>query len=227
MKVYYRISDAGYNKVKFETATKRRCLFNFLENWIPDEVTVLMDRVNPETKEFLLTYRDVAGLDVQEIDGGSSAQSFRIAYEMALQLPDEEIVYLVEDDYWHLPFSRRCLLEGIQRADYVTLYDAPDKYVSTNGADETKVLLTASSHWRLTNSTTCTFASRVSQLKEDYPTWKNFCFAAWDQRHTHDFECFSELRSIGRTLISPIPSLSTHCEPNWKAPLIDWEEELK
>jgi hypothetical protein len=237
MKVFYRISDNGYNKVKFATATKRRCLFNFLENWIPDEVTVLMDKVVPETKEFLLNYRDVAGLDVQEIEGGSSAQSFRIAYEKALQLPDNEIVYLVEDDYWHLPFSRTCLLEGIERAHYATLYDAPDKYVAgirggnplipEDGADPTKVFLTKSTHWRLTNSTTCTFASTVEQLREDYEVWKKWCFPTPETTHPHDFQCFLELRSLGRALVSPIPTLSTHCEPAWSAPLIDWEEEMK
>ena len=236
MKVIYRISDNGYVKTKFERATKKRCLFNFLENWIADEVTVLVDRVIPETKQFLEDYRDIAGLDVQFIDGGSSAQSFRIAFERALELPDDEVVYLVEDDYWHLPFSRRILLEGIERADYVTLYDAPDKYIPASkggnpfidddGADVTKVILTPSSHWRLTNSTTCTFAAKVSTLKADYETWKKWCFPTHEEKHPHDFQCFLALRESGRSLISPLPTLSTHCELMWAAPLIDWEKEM-
>jgi hypothetical protein len=237
MKCLYRISDNGYNKVKFASASKKRCLFNFLENWIPDEVTVLMDKVTPETKEFLETYRDVAGLDVREIEGGSSAQSFRIAFEMALELPDDEIIYLVEDDYWHLPYSRQILLEGIERSHYVTLYDCPDKYVPASrggnplipddGADITKVILTKSSHWRLTNSTTCTFAAKVKTLREDYPIWKQLCFPTPETTYPEDFKCFLTLREKGRTLISPVPTLSTHCEPAFAAPLTDWEKELQ
>lgn len=236
MKVLYRISDGSYVKERFAQATKRRCLFNFLENWLPEEVTILADKVSDETREFLEMYRDTASIDVQFIQGGSSAQSFRIAYEMALELPDEEVVYLVEDDYWHLPFSRRCLLEGIERADYVTLYDAPDKYVPASkggnplidedGADVTKVILTASTHWRITNSTTCTFAAKVKTLRADYKTWKEFCFATPNVSHPNDFPCFIDLRGQGRSLISPLPTLSTHCEPAWKAPLIDWEKEM-
>ncbi len=237
MKVIYRISDNGYVKSKFDRATKERCLLNLLTNWLKEEVTVLVDKVTPETQQFLEDYRDIAGVDVQFIQGGSSAQSFRIAYEKALELSDDEVVYLVEDDYWHMDFSRRILLEGIQRAHYVTLYDHPDKYIPAShggnpfieedGADVTKVFLTESSHWRLTNSTTCTFASTVGVLREDYDVWKKHCFATPEQTHPHDMHAFLALREKGRALISPIPSLSTHCEPMWKAPLVDWEKEMQ
>src|SRR4051812_35526486 len=129
MKCLYRISDNGYAKVKFPRATKKRCLLNFLEHWPLEEVTVLVDKVVPETKQWLEEYRDLTGLDVKFIEGGSSAQSFRIAMETSLQLPDDEQVYLVEDDYWHLTHSRRVLLEGLERSHYVTLYDCVDKYI--------------------------------------------------------------------------------------------------
>lgn len=236
MKVIYRISDNGYKKLKFEKATKQRCLLNFLTGWPVEEMIVLADKCIPATRQYLEDYKDFTGLDVRDIQGGSSAQGFRIAIETALELPDDEVVYLVEDDYWHLDHSRRILLEGIERADYVTLYDAPDKYVPArfggnpfiedDGADPSKVILTKSSHWRLTNSTTCTFATTVRTLREDFYIWKSFCFATPEQTHPHDFQCFLKLRENGRTLISPLPSLSTHCEPNWAAPLIDWETEM-
>jgi hypothetical protein len=237
MKCIYRLSDNGYNKPKFENATKRRCLLNFLTQWPVEEITVLYDRCSQATLDFLRGYHDVSGLEIEEIDGGSSAQGFRIAVERALRLPDSEIVYLVEDDYWHLDYSRQCLLEGIERADYVTLYDAPDKYVPASrggnpfieddGADPTRVILTKSSHWRMTNSTTCTFATTVGTLRDDLDVWKAHCFSSPAQTHPNDFPCFLELRNNGRALISPIPSLSTHCEPLWKAPLIDWESEIQ
>jgi hypothetical protein len=234
---FYRISDNGYQKVKFPKATKKNCLLNFLTEWSVSEVRVLVDRCIPATRQFLHEYADLTSLHVEDIDGGSSAQSFRIAYEKALELDDTEVVYLIEDDYWHLNSSRSMLLEAIERAEYVTLYDAPDKYVPASqggnpyidedGADETKVILTQSRHWRLTNSTTCTFAARVGTLREDYEVWKQFCFATPDQKHPHDFQCFLELRSRGRSLVSPIPTLSTHVEPNWAAPLVNWDVAME
>lgn len=228
MKVFYRISDNGYVKEKLPNATKKNCLLNFLEQWPKEEITVCMDKCTPETTEFLMEYRDTAGLHVVPIEGGSSAGSWRVVAEMALELPDDEIVYFVEDDYLHLDGSRQGILEAIERADYVTLYDAPDKYVPAryggnpliedDGADSTRVILTKSRHWRLTNSTTMTFAVKVRTLREDMPIWKQFT----DGTHPHDFQCFLELRKAGRALVSPIPSLSTHVEPVWLAPLINW-----
>lgn len=234
MKVLYRISDNSYVKPKMENATKQRCLLNFLVQWPLEEVIVFVDKVKPETRQFLDEYADLTGLQLINIDGGSSAQSFKIVMDYALTLPDDETVLLQEDDYLHLDGSRRALLEAIERSDYVTLYDAPDKYIPASqggnpliddtGSDITRVILTPSCHWRLTNSTTCTFASKVKTLREDYDVWKAGCFATPEQSHPHDFPTFLKLREQGRTLISPIPTLSTHAEPMWQAPLIDWSK---
>jgi hypothetical protein len=233
MKVLYRISDNGYVKPKFENATKQRCLLNFLTQWPLEEIVVFVDRCVEPTLDFLNDYAEMTGLQLQMIpadQGGSSAASWRFVRDYALTLPDDEVVYFVEDDYLHLDLSRTCLLEGIERSDYVTLYDAPDKYIPASrggnplieddGGDPTKVILTPSRHWRLTNSTTMTFACKVQTLREDNPIWTKYTNGA----HPNDFECFLDLRSSGRSLISPLPTLSTHCEPAWAAPLIDWTQ---
>src|SRR5574338_1053956 len=109
MKVLYRISDNGYVKPKFERATKRACLENFLMQWPTDEVTVFVDKVTPETQEFLEFYELTMGLKLIPIAGGSSAGSWRIVQNYALNdFPDSEIVYFVEHDYCHLNGSRQC-----------------------------------------------------------------------------------------------------------------------
>lgn len=136
---------------------------------------------------------------------------------MAVQEPDDEVVYLVEDDYLHRDGATRIILEGIDRADYVSLYDHPDKYMipSPNplvkeGGEETRVILTASTHWKFTNSTTMTFAARARTLKEDQQVMRQCC-----QRPDMplDFQMFMLLGQNGRRLISPIPGKATHCDP--------------
>lgn len=224
MKVLYRISDGSYKKERFPHATKQGCLENFLKHFPSEEVTVYADNVKDETYEWIKTYN----LEVIRTNGGSSAAGFRIVLSEAVKLAESEIVYFVEDDYFHLQNSRNILLEGLDRAHYVSLYDHVDKYIPASmggnpyidedAAEVTKVFLTKSTHWKLTNSTTMTFATRVSTLIEDKEIWEQFTVGTYPR----DFDCFIHLRERGKTLATPIPGYSTHCEPRWAAPLIDW-----
>lgn len=224
MKVLYRISDGSYKKERFTHATKKGCLENFLKHFPSEEITIYADNVKDETYDWIMSY----GMDVVRTNGGSSAAGFRIVFDEALKLPENEVVYFVEDDYLHLQNSRSILLEGLERSHYVSLYDHMDKYIPANmggnpfidddAAEVTKVLLTKTTHWKLTNSTTMTFAVKVSTLKEDEGIWRKYTSGTYP----NDFKCFLELREMGRTLITPIPGYSTHCEPRWAAPLIDW-----
>lgn len=225
MKIYYRISDGSYKKNRLRHATKKGCLENFLKHFPKEEIIIYADNVKDDTYNWLSTYE----CELVRSNGGSSAGGFRIVMEAALQLPPEEIVYFMEDDYLHLTDSRKILLEGLTRAHYITLYDHPDKYIPAehggnplidlDAAEETKVFRTNSRHWKLTNSTTMTFATTVQTLMEDQEVWRKFTAGTYP----HDFNCFIELRNMGRTLASPIPTLSTHCEVEWVAPFIDWD----
>ena len=225
MKILYRISDGSYKKERFPHATKKGCLDNFLKHFPKEEVTIYADNVKDETYQWLQEYE----CEILRTNGGSSAAGFRIVMEAALQLPDNESVYFVEDDYFHLPNSRTVLLEGLERSHYISLYDHRDKYIPASmggnpsieddAAELTKVFVTNSVHWKLTNSTTMTFATKVITLKEDAEIWKKYTSGTYPQ----DFKCFLELRENGRTLATPIPGYSTHCEPMWASPLIDWE----
>jgi hypothetical protein len=226
MKIFYRLSDGSYKKERFTHASKKVCLENFLKHFPDEEITIFADNVKDETFVWLQTY----GIDLKRTNGGSSAAGFRIVFEEALKLPDDEIIYFVEDDYLHLENSRQILIEGLERAHYVTLYDHADKYIpaiiggnpfiEADGSEETRVFLTKNRHWKLTNSTTMTFATIVGTLREDEISWRRYTAGTYPQ----DYQCFLELRDKGRTLASPIPSLSTHCEPRWAAPLIDWTQ---
>jgi len=249
MQIFYRLSDGSYPKLRFDKATKEGCLTNFLShfNELGDNVMLLLDNVKDETYE---KFSDIAlryngtpdrptgyNITVRRSSAGSSAASFRLVFEEALKLDDREQVYFVEDDYIHLLGARNTLVEGLGKAPYVTLYNHPDKYIPASkggnpligedGAEETKVFVTDSSYWMLTNSTTMTFASWVYILQQDADVWSKYTQGTYP----FDMNIFLELRQKGRALIQPIPTKSTHAMPEWAAHLHgtkfqNWEDVI-
>lgn len=233
--VIYRLSDNGYNKPKFHHASKLHCLENCLSQFDINNVHLFVDETNlcSTTKEQIeqIDQSRFFG-DLQYYVGGSSAGSWRYVLDYTLKnfTGRSDVIYFLEDDYLHLPNSANCILEGLAIADYVSLYDHNDKYIpSTRGGNPyigndagelTKVFRTASTHWKLTNSTTMTFATTIETLRYDESTWREFTTGT----HPNDFGCFIKLRELGRSLITPIPGLSTHCEPAWASPGIDWNK---
>ncbi len=213
----YRICDLRDGRTKIARITKRRCFENFVAVFGTERLTVVADNCRPET----VAYLEKFSADIHRTALGNSA-SFRYALDLALKLPRQDSVYLVEDDYLHRPGGPVFLREGLERADYVSLYDHADKYANPSpnplvrdGGETVRVLLTASTHWKQTNSTTMTFAARVQTLIEDAPVLRKYCRPAVPV----DFFLFHELMGRGRTLITPIPGRATHCD-HYPSPFI-------
>jgi hypothetical protein len=232
IKSIYRISDGERSKEHFTFATKEVCLNNFLKVFQPskDDLVVLADNVKDGTWETIQTL-PFNSIRTQLNNAGSWRYA---AFEIALKsFTEDQVVYFIEDDYLHLPGSPQALLEGLEIADYVSLYDHKDKYLNVNeggpnpfvqsGGELTRVVRTKCAHWKVTNSTTMTFAATVKVLRQDRNIW---------DRHTrgrtpNDFSAFMDLACRSRRLITPIPSYSTHCEPAFAAPGIDWASVAK
>jgi len=233
MKVYYRISDVGYKKVKAPYINNENCLRNFIKNFLnnnTEDIIVLADNVCESTYNMIKSYIPID--NIIQCNKGSGAQTFNVVLDMALKLNDNEIVYFVENDYVHRPNSKKILEEGFEiGANFVCLYDHPDKYINgteggnpqvENGGEYTQVFLSDSCHWKLTNSTTMTFASRVKTLRTNESILRKWTSGTYPE----DYKMFLELRDNGHALISPIPSYSTHGDLPWMSPLINWEKEL-
>ena len=223
MKLIYRISDTGYNKVKPNYINNENCLKNTTLYFKEADWLVIADNISTSTEEMILKYQS----NIQKVSIGNGAGTFNLALDEALKLEDNEIVYFLENDYLHKPGSDKILVEGIKLgADYVALYDHPDKYQDgTNpevegGGEVTKVFLSESCHWKLTNSTTMTFAAKVKTLRKDESTLRKWTSTT----HPHDFQMFLELRDRGRSLITPIPGYATHGETAWLSPLTNWND---
>jgi len=232
--LFYRISDAGYKKVKPDYITKENCLANAVAEFPLDQVTwhVLADNVCEETYQMILKY--IPDEQIERVTIKNGAGTFQKVFEEAVKLADDRLVYFLEDDYMHAPGTLQFLKEAAQKnyTDYFTLYDHPDKYdmdedcispFSNHGGEDTKVFWCGTRHWKLTNSTTMTFAAFADIIKRDKGT-----FWRWTSgQHPFDFELFNDLRiSKGALLSNPIPSLSTHGEILFTAPGVKWEENV-
>jgi hypothetical protein len=226
MKIIYRISDSGYNKVKPNYINNEACLLNALDTFSTEkhDWLVIADNVSEATKQMLERYV----LNIKYVSVGHGAGTFNLALDEALQLANEEVVYFLENDYLHKLNSDKIIKEGLELgASFVSLYDHPDKYLPPSqggnpycegGAEDTRVYLTESTHWKITNSTTMTFASTVSSLKRTEPTLRKYTQGTYPE----DFKMFLDLREQGELLISSIPGYSTHGETAWLTPLTDW-----
>jgi len=228
MKIIYRISDAGYSKVKPDYINNESCLKNAFKVFKDCDWSIIADNVSEDT--FKMIQRCTSYSKILQASEGSGAQTFNLALDQALQYDDEEIVYFIENDYLHKEESKQIIEEGFDLgASFVTLYDHPDKYLDPSrggnkycqgGAEDTRVYLSKSSHWKITNSTTMTFAAKVKTLREVEPLLRKHTTGTYPR----DFDMFMELRENNRILISSIPGYATHGETNWLTPLVEWNK---
>ena len=226
MRIIYRISDAGYNKVKPDYINNEKCLANATKEFDDSIWSVIADNVSSDTNDMIQKYvtRDC----ILYTEKGNGAATFNLALDEALTYDDDEIVYFIENDYLHKPGSQKIIQEAFELgAAFVSLYDHPDKYMVPSkggnpycegGAEDTRVYLTDSCHWKITNSTTMTFAAKVSTLKRTEETLRKWT----SESHPNDFQMFLDLRAQKELLITPIPGLATHGETAWLSPFCKW-----
>ncbi len=251
--VIYRISDKGHPKPKLPNAGKGDCLINAVNEFGAENFHVIADNCTEATLDVLRS----TGLSLEVTANGNSGTCRHIFNEVINRYAPDDFVYLLEDDYLHLPGSRAALTEGLAIADYVTLYDHPDMYhpdgkgmnpLVHDDMPKSSIYLTAHTHWRSTVSTTMTFAARVQTLIEDRDVFikncqgnipadfgifatltgqddlneaRRFMQRGWDDLASVVVSNYLSERKK-RLLISPLPSLATHAEPDYLAPLIDW-----
>ena len=224
LNVFYRFSEEKPGaKPRPEGFCKRKCLENFLECFPTSKVNLVADGVTDET--FAWLSGKVKTIERTEMKSGGKVFC-HVLRRIMKELKPDELVYLVEDDYMHLPGSEEVLKEGLGVADYVTLYDCPDKYIDhmtlsqfdgtrrviDGGGEIGRILQTIPSfnHWKETGSTTLTFATKAGNLTRDYVTMFKWSFQSGDFNMFHDL-----IHVNGRRLISSVPGLATHCHLPW------------
>lgn len=234
MKVIYRFSDAAQkgkhgealNKARYRNFNKRAIIKHFIDTFGVDKsnITVIADNTTDESYDYLTSL--LPKEQVIRIDVKSGAFSFLYAAKYAMDnYTGDTVVYLVEDDYLHLPGSASILMEPFERfheISYATLYDHPDKYMPSwqggKNGENTRVIRSNSVHWKYTAYTTMTFACRVRTMREDFDKYNYYCHTGYP----NDIELFQDL-TRSKVLVNCIPGYSTHYEAGWYSIGVHWD----
>lgn len=126
----------------------------------------------------------------------------------------EELHYIVEDDYLHIPGAVRILQENLKNWNgFAVSYDYPDRYANMV---DCKILLGLDRHWRTINSSTMTVLAKGK-------TWLQYVSKLEQAAPTSNDKVFEELY-LKTPCISPLPSISAHMTDRHLSPLVDWSK---
>lgn len=223
-----KFSSNSANKPRPSFFTREGCFNSFLNTMDEDcELTVCFDGIVSGSGHFLENPKYNDKFNLVEKNGGNDGKSFLNLLETAIEsnFADDDIIYFVEDDYLHNIGWTKILKEGFKfiDVDYITLYDHNDKYFFPMYEELlAKVGVTPSVHWKTIPNTTNTYACFGKTLRRDYSIHVKYCDIVGGL--TRDFDKFAQFIREGKTLINPLPGYSTHCEPQFMSPVINWEE---
>lgn len=168
-------------------------------------------------------------LNFYHINAKSDYESFKKTFEIIRDsdIKDDEIIYLLENDYLHVKNWDIDVEEFIKinKDSYLSLYDHNDKYFEENSDLYSKIIVSQTHHFRTTPSTCGSFIATKKTLIEDYFVHYNSpeitkVFSNMPVDHAK----FLLIKSLkNRDVYTPIPGLSTHCLRNLLSPTIKWE----
>ena len=225
MKVLYRFHDKENYKVKEPYLNKIDTLNHFFKIFKENDIYIVADNIQDSTYEYLKTL--ISENKIIRISLGGH-KSFLFSAEYCISYFDnDDKIYFAEDDYIYTKDAPKILEDGLDIAEYVSGYDHPDKYINHNeggdnpfvkyGGEETRVILSKSRHWKLTNSACMTFGTKVKTIKMDIEIYR---------LQIYDFPMWRDLiENKNRRLISCIPAVSSHGETKYLSPFIDWKKE--
>jgi len=237
--VVYRAAPVGNKRARPPGFSKWNCLLSFLRaaDACPSvNLQFVCDGPVPEEVGRVMA----AFGSVERLGGVGNSSSYRhvVARMAKLDGDADDVGYLCEDDYLHLPNALQALEAA--RADltfgtYLSLYDHPDRYRRVDDLQPAgrAVELWGQRHWRAVESTAMTFGASLATIRAD-----RFLLdlAARFTHYPHDRAMWRVLQGLGvrrpvgwfrrprRRLLSTVPGLATHMEIDGLSAGVDWKE---
>lgn len=202
------------------------CFKNFLktiEKWESVTLHVVFDTSRGHLEDNWIFKYQQENIIFHEIEGGSmdkaAMEMYKIAKELSEDMNEDDLFMFQENDYkfqdWVSDIHALYRYFGDQ-LNYVSLYDHADKYMSNVYPDlVSKIVTTSFRHWRTTPSTCGSYICTKKIFLEDYEIHTNVI-------GDHNKWVYLN-QEKGRFLLTPIPSLSTHCMDGLLSPCINWD----
>ena len=186
-----------------------------------DRVILIVDEVSSETLNFMLETCSTSKLEIVQVPKHpwEIHQHTIVLFEVLekySELFPEELHYIVEDDYLHVPNSIIILEQTLKNWPYfATSFDYPDRYSQEETDKGCKLLLGLDRHWRTVNSAPLTMIAKGS-------TWLRHIDSLKLAAPTSNDKVFEEIFT-NELCISPIPAISSHMTQKHRSPLVNWE----
>jgi len=202
MKIVYRVSpylSSNPNPLGTDKSYIIKHCFNSFKKCLGNrKLIVISDAVNLGSGEVILAK-------------SGNVETFHQQLDYVCNLPNEEKVMLVEDDYEWKENALDRIEEALNEFEIVTPYDHPGHYTEARFRDQPKLMrLIGSQIWREAPSTPLTFGCRAYVIKQNIDLIKSFGI--------RDHEMFVTLGELGLKVYAPIPSLATHLVTGLLAP---------
>lgn len=209
MLIFYRVSpflSSNPNPMgndKFNII--KTCFESFKKANNGSKVVVIADGFTEEGKKLFAPYEVIEG-------NHGNVETFHQQLNLVCNLPNEDKVFLVEDDYLWIEGAVASLERALDELEIVSPYDHPGHYLEERFKYEPKrMVLIEDQTYRTCPSNTLTFATRAYIIKQNVEFIKSFGI------RDHDL-----FQSLGIDMWCSVPSLATHLVTGLLAPNRKW-----
>ena len=203
---------------------------------------IVGDDISQELLNFFSLFDDII---IDNDNLGSASKSLQKQIDLALEVPDDEWVYMCEDDYLHTQFSFKYISEFIEnkerylktspkKKNYMNRIigdlsiipliihppDYPDRYMPP-WKRLSFIFLSKYCHWRQITNTTHTILLKSSTIKKFKKHIKASSIGPSDSKLSE--KIYGRIFFKNKALcVSPVKGLSTHMTEGVMTPLVDW-----
>lgn len=236
---YIFLRETNHNKPNNERPawfSYEKCFKSLLDTLDPQfsKLTVVFDGI--PTNHYVTKYKELVdnGYDIVQIEAGNdfSSNTKTFKYIKSLDyIKDNDIIGVFENDYLYLQWLQEVsqiyhhnMNHEMFSNTYVSLFDHLDKYIfnvpniqgdyNMYSNLKSQIYLGLNRYWREVPSTCGSFLMSKQVFDKDYDI------------HTSgnaDNTRFGECQKRGRKVLTPMPSLVTHCNKYFMAPFVNWE----